>query len=121
MARPLKSDEDRRDFKFRVRANMAEKTLIEQNAANAGQEPSVYLRSLGTGHKPTRNVPTPEREALLRVNAELNKVGSNLNQIARALNRRHDGGELTTVSDKDIIDTIEAVRILTRHIMGILK
>jgi hypothetical protein len=121
MARPLKSDAERRKYTLRVRVNDSEKTSIEQNALNAGQEPSVFLRSLGTGTKPSRNVPTPDREVLLKVLAELNKNGSNLNQIARALNRRDGSNELIGFSLQDLETVISTHDLLTHYLMETLK
>ncbi|MGY4536270.1 hypothetical protein ACVW0P_000677 [Mucilaginibacter sp. UYNi724] len=121
MARPLKSDAERRDFTFRVRANSFERERIEQNANDAGQEPSVYLRSLGTGTKPTRTVPTQDREALLKVLAALNKVGSNHNQIARSLNRRQDSEDLSGISFSSLNLAFDNIIDLTAQLMDILK
>jgi len=121
MARPLKSDEERRDFTFRIRANQSEKTRIEQNARNAGQEPSVFLRSLGTGARPSRTVPTPDREVLLKALAEINKNGSNLNQIARALNRRQENEPLIGVSEQALTAALYGVDTLTKYLMELLK
>ncbi|WP_374949569.1 hypothetical protein [Mucilaginibacter sp.] len=101
MARPLKSDENRRTFTIPpIRVNASEKSLIEQNAKLAGQEVSVFLRSLGAGTKPSRTVPTLDRELLLKVLAEAGKQGSNLNQIARALNRKQDADDLNGIDGK---------------------
>jgi len=121
MARPLKSDAERRDYTFRVRANLSEKSRIEQNANDAGQEPSVYLRSLGAGTKPTRIVPTQDREALLKILAELNKVGSNHNQIARSLNRRQDSEDLSGISFTAMNSAFEDISGIAARLMELLK
>ena len=121
MARPIKSDAERRKHTLRVRVNDSEKTSIERNAHNAGLEPSVFLRSLGANTKPSRNVPTPDREILLKVLAELNKNGSNLNQIARALNRRDGSESLIGFSLHELETVIKTHDFLTHNLMDILK
>jgi hypothetical protein len=121
MARPLKSDAERRSFTFRVRVNTSEKTRIEQNAQDAGQEPSVYMRSLATGDKPTRNVPTQDREMLLKFLAEIGKQGSNLNQIARSLNRQQDSGDLRGVDGDLINHAMRDNRALQAQIIKLLQ
>ena len=63
---------------------------LEARAAAAGLSPSAYLRScaLGDAGPRARRSPTLDRELAARAIAELNKAGSNLNQIARAVNMK---------------------------------
>ncbi len=61
---------------------------LEARAAEAGLSPSAYLRAcaLGDAGPRARRSPTVERSLAAQAIAELNKAGSNLNQIARAVN-----------------------------------
>ena len=89
-----KPEDDKRELTIRLRATASEKSRIWQNAKDAGLTPSDFLRGLAINARPARAVPTPDREVLLKLLAELNMQGSNLNQVARALNRRQDSGEV---------------------------
>ncbi|MFN4247916.1 MAG: plasmid mobilization protein [Flavipsychrobacter sp.] len=94
MARPHKGGEDKRDFVFKVRLSQPEKKSLLNLAADAGLSPSDFVRVKTIGGKPQTKKATPEREALIGLGAELNRVGNNINQIARALNRKADSDGL---------------------------
>jgi hypothetical protein len=70
------------------RADAAEFVLIDENARTVGMSRGSYLRAcaLGSPGPRARRAPHVNAEALAYATAALNKVGSNLNQIARALN-----------------------------------
>lgn len=78
----------------------AENTLLESRATESGLSVASYLRAsaLGDAGPRARRSPTIEKEALGAAIAELNRVGNNVNQIARALNvgKDHDPAELDT-------------------------
>lgn len=121
MGRPLKPDDKRRKNLLRVRVTDQEKSRIEQLAADAGLTPSDYLRGSVLHTKPARNVPTPDRALLLKVLAELNKLGSNHNQIARALNRRQGSEDLIGFDLQQVTDASFAIIVFTKHLLDILK
>jgi hypothetical protein len=66
----------------------AEEGLLAARAAEAGLSIASYLRAaaLGDAGPRARRAPTIEKQALGDAIAELNKIGSNINQIARAAN-----------------------------------
>lgn len=66
-----------------------EHALLRSRACGAGLSVGAYLRASALGEAGPRARPAPAVDAdlLARAVAALNKVGSNLNQIARALNR----------------------------------
>lgn len=66
-----------------------ERARLEAKAATAGLSVASFLRAaaLGDAGPRARRAPTIEKQALGAAIAELNKIGSNINQIARALNR----------------------------------
>jgi hypothetical protein len=83
MVRPLKAPDERRDERLPApRVTAAELGLVEGQAAAAGLDMAAYVRRCVLGQRvaPAR---TAADDALL---LELNRVGVNLNQIARALN-----------------------------------
>jgi hypothetical protein len=65
-----------------------EYTALVERARASGLSTGAYLRACALGDKGPRALHRPpvERELLARSIAELNKIGSNVNQIARALN-----------------------------------
>ena len=84
MARPKKRPEELREERINPRLTTAERVLIEQNAAAYGITPSEYMRRRIMGHR----MPTaaPEQRTRAQAVAELNRLGVNLNQIARHMN-----------------------------------
>lgn len=75
-------------------ANAREKAEIEARAEKAGLSVSGYLRALAFGEETPQpraaRRPPVEKETLSRFLAELGKIGSNINQIARRLNQGKD-------------------------------
>jgi hypothetical protein len=71
-----------------LRLSDGELARLQGRAAEAGLSVSSYLRAsaLGDAGPRARRAPTIEKEALGAAIAELNRVGNNVNQIARALN-----------------------------------
>lgn len=85
------SENRERNKQVFLRVTEAEKADIEARAERAGLSVGGYLRALAFG----ANTPQPraarrppvEKETLVRLLGELGKIGSNLNQTARALNQ----------------------------------
>ena len=121
MARPHKDGDDKRDMTIRVRVTATERNRIWQLAAEQGHTPSDFMRlRTMAATQPLRRVPTPDRKILLDLMAELGKVGSNVNQIARHLNSRDGSGQLTGVSPEDINAAMQSVDALTGQLLNLL-
>ena len=75
-----------------VRCSAAEYAAINAAAAQAGHSIGAYLRMAALGSAGPRAVRRPpvEKEALARLLGEIGKLGSNVNQIARAVNTTGD-------------------------------
>ena len=71
-----------------VRCTAKDHAVINEAATQAGLSVGAYLRALALGHPGPRAVRRPpiERKELGRLLGHLGKVGSNINQIARAVN-----------------------------------
>jgi Bacterial mobilisation protein (MobC) len=71
-----------------VRVTVEDRAKIAEAASEAGLSIGALLRSLALGSAGARAVKRPraERVELARLLGELGKVGSNVNQIAKALN-----------------------------------
>ena len=78
---------------------------LEARAAAAGLSPSAYLRAcaLGDAGPRARRSPTVERSLAAQAIAELNKAGSNLNQIARAVNMEQWPGSSSMIEATDAV------------------
>ena len=85
---------------------------MQAKAAEAGLSVASFLRAsaLGDAGPRARRAPTVEKELLGAAIAALNKVGSNVNQIARALNSDRDYDEgLLTKSLRDMRTVLTAL------------
>lgn len=121
MARPHKDTEQKRSFMLRTRLTTDEKSRLDTMAKEAGFTTSDYVRKLVLGNIPTRNVPNPDRELLLKLLAETHKLGSNVNQIARALNVCLKKGQPLDVPDHALTAALYGVDTVTRFIQTTLK
>lgn len=121
MARPHKETADQRSFMLRTRLTGSEKSRLDALAKEAGFTTSDHVRKLVLGNIPTRNVPNPDRELLLKLLAELHKLGSNVNQIARALNVSLKKGQPFDVPEHVLTSALYGVDTVTRFIQTTLK
>ncbi|MFC5410825.1 plasmid mobilization relaxosome protein MobC [Larkinella bovis] len=121
MARPQKETDAKRNVTIRVRVTAAEKRQIWQLAADAGYTPSDYMRLKTMASTPLRQVPTPDRAVLLNLMAELGKIGSNVNQIAHALNYFRLSGQLADVNSEDITRSLDKLDGLTGQVLTLLE
>ena len=121
MARPQKDGADKRDFTIRVRVTSAEKLRIWQMAAEAGYTPSDFMRLRTMASQPLRRVPTPDREALLHLMAELGKIGSNINQITRVLNSVDDMTQLALIDTDAINQAMQSLDELNAQTLKLLS
>lgn len=83
MARPKKHEHEKRDQRFNLRLTVEEIEHLRAQAAIAGLPPHEYARLRVTGHvvKPAKS----QIEA--SVVSELNRIGVNVNQLARSVHR----------------------------------
>jgi hypothetical protein len=72
-----------------VRCTAAERVKIDEAARRGGLSVGAYLRTLALGNPGPRAVRRPpiERRELARLLGHIGKIGSNVNQLARAFNR----------------------------------
>lgn len=78
----------RRTERIEIRLTEQERIDLNTHAEIAGAEVSEYVRSKIFGTVPRKHSQaTGERAELIKALGELGKIGSNVNQIARALNR----------------------------------
>jgi hypothetical protein len=72
-----------------IRLTLVERLTIDAAAERAGMTPGSYVRQLVLGAAPPRQVRRPpvEKRELAKLLGELGKIGSNLNQLAKATNQ----------------------------------
>lgn len=101
------SNKRQRDGAVLVRLLPDERATVEEKARAVGLSLAGFLRAcgIGTPGPRARRSPTVNAEALGRATAALNKVGSNLNQIAHVLN---SGGAMGMARDYE--KTLAVVR-----------
>lgn len=119
MARPTKNKEQQLLSRLEIRLHASEKIQLEEAAQVAGLTISDFIRREILKRKPKRKPLTPERAALLRGLSELGKIGSNVNQVARALHRRAEteGYDLANYPPELIGEALQGVATLTRHLI----
>lgn len=97
----------------RSRYDDAELAAFEERARASGLDDGAYIRSCTLGDAgPRARKRTPvDRELLARTNADLNRVGNNLNQIAHALNA---GGSVIlseiAATSRELLATLSDIR-----------
>jgi len=105
MARPKKSEHEKRDKRFNLRLTVAEIEHLRAQATASGLSPHEYARQRVLGHivKPAKS----HIEA--SVVSELNRIGVNVNQLARSVNRGRDFQEHWQVLRQQLQATLEKV------------
>jgi hypothetical protein len=90
-----------------------ERAAVEERATTAGLSLAAYGRTcmLGAAGPRARKRAPVDRELLARTNADLNRVGNNLNQIAHALNA---GGSVIlseiAATSRELLATLTDIR-----------
>jgi len=127
-----KSETRKRAHKTGFRIDDAELKIFKDNAAAAGLSLGDYFRSQCCGVKPqrTRRVGGQlDEKMFIMMQAQLGKWGSNLNQIAKAINKamkqdqigtlssilRDKSGEIETLS-KTVTECYSSISKIIKHV-----
>ena len=105
------SEKRRRERLVQTRLDDAEHAQLEARAGQAGLAVGAYLRACAletAGPRARRRAPV-DRELLAHTNADLNRIGNNLNQIARAINRGRDAEEQAIIGTTDELRDVLAM------------
>jgi len=121
MARPEKHGDNKRTKIIRVRVTETEKASLAHAAKESGYTVSDYVRTKAIGSKPQMPRKLPERQLVIAFLAQLSKIGSNINQLARASNRRLAAGKEPDVPAAVITQALDGVETLTQHLIEILE
>lgn len=108
-----RSETRQRTHRVTVRFLDEEHAALEAKASAAGLSPSAYIRAcaLGEAGPRARRSPTMVRGLAAQAIAELNKAGSNLNQIAKAVNSKSWPGTPC------VLEAVQAVREAAKQIL----
>ena len=117
MPRPQKTILERRSKRIEIRLNEAEEWALNTLASDGGLSVSDLIRKAALGSRPMAKKATPERAAFIKGLAELGKIGSNVNQIAKALNTDLAAGQRATVSGELITATLYAIQTLSENLL----
>lgn len=104
-----------RSIMLRVRVSPAEKALLQQKAGNAELSLSDWVRGRAIDAKPLTRKASPDREVLLRILAALGKTGSNLNQVARQLNRKQENVEFE-IPVREIMRLLDELKTISEQL-----
>ena len=106
------SEKRQRKYVARIRLDKAEAVKLEELASASGLAVGAYLRAAGLKSAGVRAKPRPsiDRELLARANADLNRVGNNINQIAHALNIGLDAPSYLGEAMRELRGVLAALR-----------
>lgn len=108
MPRPKKAPTERRSDRLPApRVTAFERAFVEASAAAAGIDTAEYIRRRALDYRVTPKRATADELAL----AELNRVGTNLNQITA---RFHMTGDLAD----DMAETLAHIRAAVERVAG---
>jgi len=110
---PVRKPRRRRNHVEQFRTDDAEHAALEARAREAGLSIGAYARacSLGDAGPRAKRRPPVNGELVARANAEMNRAGNNLNQIAHALNA---GGSVVlaeiVATGRELLDVLALYR-----------
>lgn len=101
---------------FSVRLSDEERAAVDAAAERAGLETGSYIRQVLLGAPAPRAMRRPqiERKELARLLGELGKIGSNLNQLAKATNQG------LTVYQNEILFALGGLKVVRDAILQAL-
>lgn len=117
MPRPQKNINNRRTKRVEIRLTETEEKALLELAVECGLSISDHIRKAALGAKPRVQKATPERAAFIKGLAELGKIGSNVNQIAKALNTELAARQKATVSGDLINASLYAIQTLSKNLI----
>jgi hypothetical protein len=107
------SEQRKRHRRLPTRWTEAEFSELTRRAAALGLSRNGYIRlkAIGEAGPRAQKVPRAGTKDLAKLLAEVNKIGSNINQIARALNR---GRPLTKEFGRTLVERVGELQDLVR-------
>lgn len=103
--RPIKQPHEKRSIQIKLRVTIAEDDYYKRQAAAAGLTVAEYLRRAGLNIV----IRIPPSLADDRLITEINAIGVNVNQIARAANRGQEEREFWRALGDKVANTLDEV------------
>ena len=116
MKRTPENGGEKRDLIFRFRVTADEKIKLQQLANRSGMTVSELMRSNVDGQEKSA-----DRKTFIRLLAEIGKQGSNLNQIAKAMNVWMKTGNDPKIDAGMIHNCLMEINRLTKELLEIIK
>lgn len=116
MERTPENGGGKRDLIFRFRATADEITTLKQHAKRDGTTVSDFIR-----RKLSARSERSDRKDYIRLLAEIGKQGSNLNQIAKAMNIWVNTGNDPKIEPGMLRHCILEINRLTKELIEIIK
>lgn len=116
--RPVLCEKKRKSSTVKVRVSDEEMSKIKSKANQWGLTVSQYLRDAALTHRVTKMIITNNSDLNL-LTAEVNKVGINVNQIARRLNSSKGYRECFGVSSMREDDVVISLKVLQSQLAKI--
>ncbi len=117
MARPNLPDHLRKRVLVQLRLTKEEKAKLIHYAKSSGVTLTDFVKARTLNKPPRIRKATYDRELLIKYLAELGKVGSNVNQIARYMNSPQKGHYSVTVKETYIAQVLEVIQELANRII----
>lgn len=106
--RPRLTPEERRGIQIKIGFTEAEFGRLSERAVRSGLRDIEFVRRMALSQE-IHAVPQINKEAV----AQLNRIGQNLNQIARKLNSGEDAEVLT-----EVVEVKRLIQSFTRQLLG---
>lgn len=103
--KPVLSDAERRVHPVSTRLNHGELAMLDELCVKAGMQRGEYLRAASLHKKLPTTIPKVNLDAW----SGLGQIGSNVNQIARALNTSNLSGDAVPI--EDVLLAIDSLRL----------
>lgn len=115
MARPRKDAQTARATRFNLRLTAAERARLDEAARAAGQSPTDYARARLLGPEEVPRFVVPVRHQVdPAIVVALNRIGANLNQLAR---RANSGDMLQPGELPEVLAALRSERNATEHLV----
>lgn len=100
----------RKDCKIEMRVTREKKQRIVNDAKEAGMTITDYMLASKLGETPRIKKADPDRAIKIRTLAELGKIGSNLNQIAKVMNTDKKNFYTVWVKETLIVEALKEIK-----------
>ena len=117
MSRPKKIEAEKKRVLVQLRTTDTDKKLLFEYAKTAGMNVTDFVKARTLGKPPRTKMATPDRQIFIQFLAELAKIGSNVNQIARAMNTQQKPFYSVKIKEVVIAESLEKLKTVSSVIL----